>query len=437
MGEERRRFGDSKCFHHLSREYTEPIRDPLWNNIYLSPGLKRLISLPPFQKLGRIKQLGPAFHVYPGAVHTRLNHSLGVLHLARQLILSLLSESEESEEGGDVRFLSTEGVKSFLAAALLHDLGHFPFAHSLKELPLKSHEALGAEGILREPLASSLKEDIGCEPSRVAAIIDEQRDAGDDEEVRYFRRLLSGVLDPDKLDYLNRDAYFCGVPYGIQDTEYVLHKIRPHLSRGMAIEREGLTAVENILFSKYLMYRTVYWHRVVRIATAMIKQAVNLAMSEGRLQPEKLYWLDDEEFFSRFSGDDYRPFELISLTSGRSLYKTGFEEAYREELHGPYRSLDSRLKESERLAGFFSSRLRRSVAPWEIIIDIPEPISFEIDLPVLGGAGGENEILPFSRSGSVFSPPVIEGFTSSLRMVRIFAPADIIGEIRRKDDYFR
>ncbi len=437
MGEERRRSAASKCFHHLSRDYTEPIRDPLWNNIYLTPGLKRLISLPPFQKLGRIKQLGPAFHVYPGAVHTRLNHSLGVFHLARQLILSLLTASEESGAGGELVFLSTEGIKSFLAASLLHDLGHFPFAHSLKELPLKSHEALGAEGILREPLASSLKEDMGCDPSRIAAIIDEERDAEDDEEVLYFRRLLSGVLDPDKLDYLNRDAYFCGVPYGMQDTEYVLHKIRPHIGRGIAIEREGLTAVENILFSKYLMYRTVYWHRVVRIATAMIKQAVNLAMAEGRLQPERLYWLDDEEFFSRFSSVDYRPFELIGLTSRRSLFKTGFEEPYSEELHGPFRPLDSRLGESERLAGLFSSRLQRSVAPWEIIIDIPEPISFEIDLPVSGGAGGENEILPFSGSGSVFSPPVIAGFTSSLRMVRIFAPEDIIAEIRRKDDYFR
>jgi HD superfamily phosphohydrolase len=416
-----------KTFLHLIRDYTEPIRDPLWKNIYVSKGMKKLISLAPFQKLGRIKQLGPAFHVYPGAVHTRLNHSLGVFHLARKLLLSLLEKEESSDSlRGELAFVSTEGVKSFLTAALFHDLGHFPFAHSLKELPLKSHEAIGAEGLTSEPIASTIRNELRCDPARVAAIIDEEIDPEGDEEVVFFRRLLSGVLDPDKLDYLNRDAYFCGVPYGIQDTEYVFHKILPHREWGISLERDGLTAVENILFSKYLMYSNVYWHRVVRIATAMIKRPLNMAMEEGKLNPADLYWLDDEEFFGRFSADRFRPYRLIGDVSSRRLYKTVYEAPYNEELHGKFLPLPSRLAESERIASALSNRLGRSVKPWEVIIDIPEPISFEIDLPIVD----RGETLPFAQSGSVFSKPVVEGFTNSMRMLRIFAPESRAGDIR-------
>ncbi|MFP4179754.1 MAG: HD domain-containing protein [Spirochaetaceae bacterium] len=417
-----------KTLLHLIRDYTEPIRDPIWKNIHISPGFKKLISLPIFQKLGRIKQLGPAYLVYPGAVHTRLNHSLGVFHLARLLMISLL-EREDSAHGLPGS-LSVEGVKSFLTAALLHDLGHFPFAHSLKELPLKSHETLGAEEIQSNPIAGVAGSELGCDPGRVAAIIDEDRNAEGDEEVLYFRRLLSGVLDPDKLDYLNRDAYFCGVPYGVQDTEYVFQKIHPHYSRGIALDGEGITALENILFSKYLMYRTVYWHRVVRTATAMIKHPLIMAMSEGTLTPEELYWLDDEQFFSRFPARKDSSYSLISRVTSRDLFKTALEKPFDPVRHGKLLSLEERLVKSEEAAARLSGVCSRTVQPWEVIVDIPEPISFEIELPLVERA--EPQDLP--DTVSVFSPPVVEGFTASMRKIRIFAPADLISPLKKMED---
>jgi HD superfamily phosphohydrolase len=399
---------------HLVHDFTEPIRDPLWQHIYVSPAVKELISCAPFQKLGRIKQLGPAYHVYPGAVHTRLNHSLGVFHLSRKLLLALYGH--EDFEG-----VSIEGAKAFLSAAVLHDLGHFPFAHSLKELPLKEHEALTAEGVLAPPLRETLREKVGCDPQRVAAIVDEDMDASDDEEVLFFRRLLSGVLDPDKLDYLNRDAYFCGVPYGVQDTEFVFNKIVPHPENGIAVESAGLTAVENILFSKYLMYKTVYWHRVVRIATAMIKQPVFTAMREGIITREELYWLDDEEFFRTLTPERYRPFELLERTARRELLKTAWEGSFNRDNgeHLRLMDLDHRSKRQEEIARTLSSRLQRSVRPWEVIIDIPEPISFEIGLPI----GTEAGFLPFPRTASVFGGPAVESFSRTLRKIRLFLPA--------------
>jgi HD superfamily phosphohydrolase len=174
------------------------------------------------------------------------------------------------------------------------------------------------------------------------------------------------------------------------------------------------------------MYSNVYWHRVVRIATAMIKRPLNMAMEEGKLNPADLYWLDDEEFFGRFSADRFRPYRLIGDVSSRRLYKTVYEAPYNEELHGKFLPLPSRLAESERIASALSNRLGRSVKPWEVIIDIPEPISFEIDLPIVD----RGETLPFAQSGTVFSKPVVEGFTNSMRMLRIFAPESRARDIR-------
>ncbi|MBN1836116.1 MAG: HD domain-containing protein, partial [Spirochaetales bacterium] len=263
-----------RVLQYLVREFSEPIKDPVWKNIAVSRPLLDLIELPVFQKLNGIKQLGPTYLVYPGATHTRLNHSLGVLHLARRMILHLLMNERRSWTGArEEPRITLGGVKAFLCAALLHDLGHYPYAHSLKELEVASHESLTAQRIREPEVAGPISDRVGTDPELVAAIVDPQLPYGGEEDVEFYRNLLSGVLDPDKLDYLNRDAYFCGVPHGVQDVDFVFAEIRPH-PRGLAVTEKGLTAVESILFSKYLMYRSVYWHKTVRIATAMIKKAV-------------------------------------------------------------------------------------------------------------------------------------------------------------------
>ena len=256
---------------HLHEEYTEPIRDPIWKNIGLSEPLKRILSHERVQKLARIKQLGPTYLVYPGATHTRLNHSLGVFHLAKRIVEALLSFSA-------CRDLSLEGVKAFLCASLLHDLGHFPYAHSLKELALTEHETLTGDIVLSRDLSGIIKERLRVDPKTVAAIVDLNRPCPEDGELPFFRNLLSGVLDPDKLDYLTRDAFFCGIPYGVQDIDFIINRIKPHPARGIALDPQGLPAIENILFSKYLMYKSVYWHKTVRVATAMIKKAIILGL---------------------------------------------------------------------------------------------------------------------------------------------------------------
>ena len=407
---------------HLSEDYTEPIRDPLWNHIYLTPGLKRILMNPLFLKLSRIKQLGPAHLVYPGATHTRFNHSLGVFHLAKHMISALL----QYDSGGD---FSLEGVKSFLCASLLHDLGHFPYAHSLKDLPLRTHEALTADIILDSDLTAIIREEIGADPLTTAAIVDLARDTPPGEEVAVFRRVLSGVLDPDKLDYLNRDAYFCGVSYGIQDADYIVSKLLFEPGVGVVLDEPGLLAVENVLFSKYLMYRTVYWHKTVRIATAMIKKALITAMKDGVIVPEDLYGLDDEQFFRRFSPDRIPSFSLISDVPHRRLHKLVWEEPFVEDRsdHCRLMDLDARLQAERAISSELSAHLGRPVSEDAVIIDIPEPISFEVNLSIRR----DQELVQFMDSDTVFGGPVVAGFTRALRRLRVFLEPSCAGELDR------
>jgi HD superfamily phosphohydrolase len=399
-----------KILEHLSSDYTEAIRDPLWQNIYLTPALKKLISLGEFQKLAGIRQLGPAYLVYPGATHTRLNHSLGVFHLAKRIIRHISVDRRSPP-------VSLEGVKAFLCASLLHDLGHFPYTHSFKDLPLLDHEVLTGRLVMTPPFQRVLREDVGVEPYVVAAIVDEELDHHNSGEILFFRRILSGVLDPDKLDYLNRDAFFCGVPYGIQDTDFFIDKIIP-TSSALALDERGLGSVESLLFAKYQMYRSVYWHRTVRIATAMIKKAVLLGLTENDLDQEALYGLDDAGFYRTLAIRERSYYQLARMVFERRLLKTAYECPFDPRLHNQATDLNTRLDLENRIASVLRDKYDTRIETWEVILDIPEPISFEVDLLIY-----RNEsFLPFASSGSVFSTSVVEGFTRSLRKVRLFLP---------------
>jgi len=413
---------------HLVQDFHDPIKDPVWKNISLSRALLRIICHPAFQKLNGIKQLGPTYLVYPGATHTRLNHSLGVFHLARRMMIHLLTNSDSAKSGATAEAAGTaqitlEGTKAFLCAALLHDLGHYPYAHSLKELKVRSHESLTAERILQSDLSRLIRDELGVDPGLVAAIVDPALDYDGDGDLSFFRNLLSGVLDPDKLDYLNRDAYFCGVPHGTQDVDFVLAEIQPH-PRGLAVREKGLSAVESILFAKYLMYKTVYWHKTVRIATAMIKKVVLLALQEGVIEAQDLYWLDDHEFYSLVKEHAFPPFQLIQRVSERRLFKlvatVPFDSG--NDKHRILQDLDHRLVFEEELCREAGKRTGRKLSPESVIVDIQEPINFEVDLPVIRTETADQ--IPYHRCGGVFGRDSAGAFTGSLRSVSLIAEDD-------------
>jgi HD superfamily phosphohydrolase len=413
----------------LTEGFTDPVRDVLWGHIYLTPALAELAASAPFTRLCRIFQLGPVYLAYPGATHTRASHSIGVYHLGRRLLQNLA-------ERGAAQWLTPEGVNSFLCACLLHDLGHFPYTHSLKELtvnsestvkqgfmrPLRSHEALTGEIILAEPL-QSLVGKTGADPGLTAAIVDKglHCPSGSAGELQFYRKLLSGCLDPDKLDYLNRDARYCGVPYGAQDVDFILSRLYPHRERGADIDSRLIPNVESVLFSKYLMYRTVYWHRQVRSATAMIKKALINGLESGALAGEELYNLDDQSLFTLLKNKTGSVLGE-AVWEGR-IYAAAAEIPFAEAGHICLRDISVRSRQEEQLA----ARFRAAGIPLgggDLIIDLPEPASFETGLFVL------DEKCYFAESSSAFKAEIVDSFVRTLYTIRIFVKPEFEQKVK-------
>ena len=383
----------------LTEDYTHPVRDVLWGHIYMTEELAQLTESAPFKRLCRIFQLGPVYHVYPGATHTRASHSFGVYHLGRRLLQNLA-------ERGASSWLSTHGVKSFLAACLLHDLGHFPYTHSLKELPLTPHESLTGTVILKEPV-KSLVAATGADPDLCAAIVDKDFEtAKSEDELYFYRKLLSGALDPDKLDYLNRDARFCGVPYGSQDVDFILSRLYPDKERGVDIDSRLIPNVESILFSKYLMYKTVYWHHQIRAATAMIKKALINGLESEKITGTELYNLDDTSLFALIGEKTGDP--LIEAAHEGKFFITAAEIPHEQVNLDVIRDLNCRPRLEKELAR------EMGIDPKSLIIDVPEPVSFETGLYVV------DEECSFNESSSAFKTETINAFRQTLYTIRIF-----------------
>jgi HD superfamily phosphohydrolase len=221
----------------------------------------------------------------------------------------------------------------------------------------------------------------------------------------------------------------------VQDVDFILEEVSPDAARGISISRKGITALENLLFSKYLMYRTVYWHKTVRIATAMIKKAIAMALDEGSLRREELYGLDDEEFFSRFTESRFAGFRLIADVRTRALHKQVFRVPFDESnaAHRRLARVGERLAREAEIARDLSSVLGRRVPPESIVVDVPEHISFEIDIPLSdpvgpGNAAGLDASSVFGRLGGA-------DFSRALRAISVCArrEQDLVDAVGRFD----
>ncbi|MDR0787337.1 MAG: HD domain-containing protein [Gemmatimonadota bacterium] len=402
----------------------EMIRDPLWNTIRIDPLALRIIDTPTFQRLRHVRQLGHAFLVYPGATHTRFDHALGVYHLARRTMRMLA-------ERGELRHVDPLDQELVPYAALLHDIGHYPFSHALEELGAEHladhHEALTA-GFLRQP--------------ELAAILAEiAPDAGDRIERMVRGRssspltgLVAGSLDLDKIEYLNRDALFCGVPYGTVDVDRLIHALAllPDPDTGrleIGIHEKGLSALESLLFAKYQMFRNVYWHHAVRAATAMFKRTIQDAVDAGLITPPELIGRTDEGLLSLLES---RAMDSRSPAAGR--VRDRWIPALR------YRRLPKRAVEisGDRLQNFplgewfysdpgLRARLEDQLAmdmglpSGSVLLDYPEkPRMMGLDLLLLQRSGEVKRLPESGRSGLIDLPRVADGLYHSARVFRVF-----------------
>ena len=247
--------------------------DPLHGAIRLDRSLPAealvmdLIETAPFQRLRRIRQLGPAFLTFHGAESSRFTHSLGVVHLARRALAGLTRQEPELARHGAV----------LLAAALLHDIGHAPLSHSGEEMFGLRHEAWSARLVREHPALHDRLEQ--HEPGTAAAVA-ELLETGR-HGCQAVAALVSSQLDCDRLDYLLRDSYSTGTCYGQLDLERILAALTIAPDGSLALHPKGLMAVEHYLVVRDLMYRSVYNHRLNVVCNWLLIQAITLARALG------------------------------------------------------------------------------------------------------------------------------------------------------------
>jgi HD superfamily phosphohydrolase len=385
------------------------IRDPLWNNIRLDPLAVRLVDTPVFQRLRYVRQLGLAYLVYPGATHSRFEHALGAHHLARRTLALL-------DERGELRGLPADDCAVVRVAALLHDVGHYPFSHALEEIGALHHEEVARPLITAGALAEVLTEAFGTDGAeRVFALI---RGASESP----LQGLISGSLDLDKIEYLKRDALMCGVPYGEIDVDRLINSLvvvdDPGSGRrAIGVLEKGLSALESLLFAKYQMYRNVYWHHAVRSATAMYKRLVEAALRVGALDARTLASYTDEGLLHQL--DRSAPSPLLARLRERRLYKRAVEcpAAEFDESAAEWIASDRALVVAveDRLAA------ELGLAPGEVLLDYPEKTQMlGLDIPVVRRGGGVERLTDAGLAGAINLPSLSQQLYRSARWLRVF-----------------
>jgi uncharacterized protein len=387
----------------------EIIRDPLWNNVRLDELALRLVDTAPMQRLRWVRQLGLAFLVYPGASHSRFEHALGTYHLARRALTLL-------EERGALERIGRDECQIVRAAALLHDVGHYPFSHALEEIGALHHEEVARPLVLEGPIAAVLTSELGPQaPARVISLI---RGVSDSP----LQRLISGSLDLDKLDYLRRDAVMCGVSYGDIDVDRLLNSlvVVSEPSSGVptvGIVEKGLSALESLLFAKYQMYRNVYWHHAVRSATAMYKRLVEDALTVGALDAHTLAGFTDEGLLHDLGAR--APSTLLGALRERRLFKRAFECSAAELTPdgGEWIADDRALVRAAENHIARECGLREG----DLLLDYPTKTQMlGLDLPVLRRSGQVERLTERGWAGSINLPMLSQELYHSARWLRVF-----------------
>jgi HD superfamily phosphohydrolase len=387
----------------------EILRDPVWNNIRVDELTLELVDTEVFQRLRYVRQLGWTYLVYPGATHSRFEHALGTHHLSRRT-LALLCEAE------DATSISEDEQAIVRSAALLHDVGHYPFSHALEEIGALHHEDVARPLITHGAIASLLSSRLGDDaPARVFDLISGQSKSA-------LQGLISGSLDLDKIEYLKRDAFMCGVPYGEIDVDRLTNSLvlvdDPATGRSaIGVQEKALSALESLLFAKYQMYRNVYWHHAVRSATAMYKRLVEDAIQAGIVDGRSLAEYTDEGLMHRL--ENAWPTQLLVALKERKLYKRAAEWPAAELDDDAIEWIASdrkRVTETENLLA-----REFGLAAGELLLDYPAKTQMlGLDIPVLRRGGKVERLTGEGWIGTINLPSLSEELYKSARWLRVF-----------------
>jgi HD superfamily phosphohydrolase len=261
-----------------------------------------LVGTKEFQRLRRIKQLGTTFLTFHGAEHSRFNHSLGVYEIVRRIIDDVFAGRPEWND--DDRLLT-------LCAALLHDLGHGPFSHSFEKVFDFDHEDFTQNIVLGDTEVNFILKKVSPDfPQQVAEVIAKT------SAKKLVVSLISSQIDADRMDYLQRDAYFTGVSYGQFDMERILRVMRPKEDQ-VVIKKSGMHAVEDYIMSRYQMYWQVYFHPVSRSAEVILTKILHRAK---QLYENNYSFKNDPIHFYSFFTDKVTLEDYLKLDESIIMY---------------------------------------------------------------------------------------------------------------------
>jgi hypothetical protein len=321
------------------------IKDEIHGTVEFDELEEKVIDSEDFQRLRRIKQMSVTNLVYPGANHTRFEHSIGTAHLSALIARKLGLEEDIVSK-----------VKLY---GLLHDIGHTAFSHEGEDIVKKyvgDHEHLGKKKLEQGPIADILSENY--RPGEIAGIGNSP-----------YGSIISSDLGSDRMDYLKRDALNTGVAYGIIDIDRIVHTLT--MQGELCIAKGGLEAAEYLLVARFMMFSTVYMHHTVRIATAMLYRAMEGAIEDGTVPPEGFAHMDDEQAMAKLLSSEKGGKYVKALQKRRLLKEIGSYP--REEFDEPAaRRLEKEL--GQRLGS-------------DIIVDYPHQFFKPVGLKVVTDEG--------------------------------------------------
>ena len=412
------------------------IRIPPELDVPLTPRVRRIVDSAAFRRLTQISQLGLVALVYPAAHHTRFEHSLGVYRLALVYLRQMAEDPRFCES------VTARDAELLIVAALLHDIGHWPFCHPIEDIRLPDvprHEQFARSFLEDAELADALRDGWGIEPSDVMGLLAEKRP---DKRSRILRSILSGPIDIDKMDYLERDSLHAGVPYGrnFDRNRLIQSLLVNEAGDGLAITSKGKTAAELMVFARYVMFSEVYWHHAVRSATTMF--ARSFFELHRKLELRTLFQQSEFEVIAALRGAavDTPSASLLDGVFGtkRKLHKRVIEfslyqtpELYRALAGRPYAEL---IGVSGRVLEMAERYLGRSLNPTDLLIDAP-PIHKEVEFKVDIFHPKEGVYRPLSQVSPVVAALAKTQFDDYVKRVRVFAEPTLARELTALKDF--
>lgn len=399
------------------------VRIPNEQDVPFTSRVRAIVDTPEFRRLATISQLGLVSRIYPGAMHTRFEHALGVFHNALRYLWQL---------GKDARFRATIDTRSaeiLMVAALLHDLGHWPYCHPIEDMGLDDlppHEQFASEFLApHRPLAKVLHSEWGIQSSEILDVLSPRTDS---PRMRLLRSILSGPIDIDKMDYLERDSLHAGVPYGrnFDKNRLIQSLMLNERGDGLAISSKGKTAAELMVFARYVMFSEVYWHHAVRSATCMFARAFHDL--RGQFHLPDLFQQNEADMLSLLRtaarGKPCEPLLEGLFGPTRQIYKRVLECS-------PYQNQDLfellarkpfpwLVECTSRLAAVAGPRIGESLSSADLLLDAP-PRDREVEFRVDIYYPKEKTYRPLEQVSPVVQALARQQFDDYVKRVRLFA----------------